>query len=139
MGCQLEVSAQMEPAQRAHATFLGEVVLTKSKLPILPTLLTEIASLADALAFRNVQNTISSAYSDKGAPAPITTSVAAALWEELLGGTANRSALMVSRTELSSDPYVSTTMNVEWTYQELEAVLVDGFVQKGLLPKQNAG
>ena len=61
------------------------------------------------------------------------------LWEELLGGSANRSALMVSRSQLSTDSSnVSTTVHAEWTYQELEAVLVDGYVQKGLLAKQHA-
>ena len=70
---------------------------------------------------------------------PITTTMVATLWEELLGGTANRSTLMVARTTHSTDPYVSATVNAEWSYQELEAVLVDGFVQKGLLRKQNTG
>jgi hypothetical protein len=69
---------------------------------------------------------------------PITVNLAMSLWEELLGGSANRSALVVSRSQCSTDPNVATTVHAEWTYQELEAVLVDGYVQKGLLAKQNA-
>lgn len=51
----------------------------------------------------------------------------------------NRSVLIVARARLSNDPHASAEVNAEWTYQEMEAVLVDGFVQKGLLSKHEAG
>jgi len=70
---------------------------------------------------------------------PIHTPVVMTLWEDLLGSTVKNAALIVSRARFSSDPNVSAEVNAEWTYQELEAVLVDGFVQKGLLHKHESG
>ncbi len=61
------------------------------------------------------------------------------LWEELLGSTVKSAALIVSRARLSTDSNVSAEVNTEWSYQELEAVLVDGFVHKGLLHKHESG
>ena len=61
------------------------------------------------------------------------------LWEELLGSTVKAPALIMSRARLSSNPNVTSEVNAEWSYQELEAVLVDGFVQKGLLHKHDSG
>lgn len=111
MACQLELFTLLDPAQRTNVTFLGEVVLTKSKLSISKDVVAEIASvsykpsctvarlstprltlmkrllhnllvqynhcftpifsslqIADVLAYRNVQNMIATAYSDKSAP-----------------------------------------------------------------------
>lgn len=45
MACQLELFALLDPAQRANVTFLGEVVLNKSKLSISKDVLTEITSV----------------------------------------------------------------------------------------------
>ena len=70
---------------------------------------------------------------------PITTPIVITLWEELLGSTVKTPALIMSRARLSTNPNVISEVNAEWSYQELEAVLVDGFVQKGLLHKHDSG
>ena len=70
---------------------------------------------------------------------PITTPIVVTLWKELLGSTVKAPALIMSRVRLSSNPNVTSEVNTEWSYQELEAVLVDGFVQKGLLHKHDSG
>ena len=51
MACQVELFTLLDPAQRTNVTFLGEVVLTKSKLPISKDVVAEIASVSVLLVF----------------------------------------------------------------------------------------